>query len=143
MRIALFAGALIASGALAQTAPQSPDAAPTVAPRGVTPSPAQAMPEGARRHLQQAIDYQRRLWCSDAIEELEKALRDDAALRGDLSLQRTAISCLTPKTRERATRLLVERVGAGARGELQRAATESANSEVRHGAEKALERLPR
>ena len=119
-------------------------AAPTVAPRVVvTPSPAQAMPEGARRHLQQAIDYQRRLWCSDAIEELEKALRDDAALRGDLSLQRTAISCLTPKTRERATRLLVERVGTGARAELQRAATESANSEVRRGAASALERLPR
>ncbi|MGZ3426708.1 MAG: protein kinase domain-containing protein [Polyangia bacterium] len=117
--------------------------APAATPKLAAPAPSATMPEGARRHLQQAIDYQRKLWCSDALEELEKALRDDAALRDDLSLQRTAIACLTPKTRERATRLLVERVGAGSRAEVARAATESANSEVRRGAEKVLERLPR
>jgi serine/threonine protein kinase len=118
------------------------------APAPATPklAPAPSSPpttEGARHHLQQAIDYQRKLWCSDALEELEKALRDDARLRDDLSLQRIAIACLTPKTRERATRLLVERVGASSRAEVQRAATESANSEVRKGADKVLERLPR
>jgi serine/threonine-protein kinase len=107
------------------------------------PPPSTSPPESARRHLAQALDYQRRLWCSDAIEELEKALRDDAALRDDTSLQRTAISCLTPKTRERAIRLLVERVGGSARGELERAATESPNSEVRKGARVTLDRLPR
>lgn len=37
-RIALLAGALIASGALAQTAPQSPDAAPTAAPPSTQPT---------------------------------------------------------------------------------------------------------
>ncbi|MCU1281230.1 MAG: serine/threonine protein kinase [bacterium] len=119
-------------------------AGPPPATKSAAPAPAStAVPESARRHLQQAIDYQRKLWCSDALEELEKALRDDAALRGDLSLQRTAISCLTPKTRERAVRLLVERVGAPSRAELQRAATESLSSEVRRGATSALERLPR
>ncbi|HWE29870.1 MAG TPA: serine/threonine-protein kinase, partial [Polyangia bacterium] len=45
----------------------------------VTPAPA-GVPESARRHLAQAIEYQRRLWCSDALEELDKALRDDASL---------------------------------------------------------------
>jgi hypothetical protein len=43
-RLALLAGALIASGALAQTAPQSPDAAPTVAPPSTRPTPAAAAP---------------------------------------------------------------------------------------------------
>ena len=38
------------------------------------------------------------------------------------TLQRTAIACLTPKTREQAIRFLVERVGAAARAELERAA---------------------
>jgi serine/threonine-protein kinase len=118
----------------------TPVTRPTPAP---PPPPSTSVPESARRHLAQAIDYQRRLWCSDAIEELDKALRDDASLRDDVSLQRTAISCLTPKTRDRAVRLLVERVGGSARGELERAATESANSEVRKGARATLERLPR
>ena len=43
-RLALLAGALIASGALAQTAPQSPDAAPTAAPPSTQPTPTPAVP---------------------------------------------------------------------------------------------------
>ena len=113
---------------------------PPVAPSSPTP---RLPPESARRHLVQAIDYQRKLWCSDALEELDQALHEDAALRDDLSLQRTAISCLTPKTRDRAVRLLVERVGAGARAELERAATQSVNAEVRRGARATLAALPR
>ncbi|HEX9104466.1 MAG TPA: hypothetical protein VF997_19780, partial [Polyangia bacterium] len=121
-------------------------APPPPAPSKVVAAPAptvSGVPESARRHLAQALDYQRRLWCSDALEELDKALRDDAALRDDPSLQRTAVACLTPKTRERAIRLLVERVGPGARAELERATAQSLNSEVRRGAAMALERLPR
>ena len=115
---------------------------PPAAPKVVAAPPPSSAPS-AQRHLQQAIDYQRKLWCSDALEEVDKALRDDAGLRDDASLQRVAISCLTPKTRERAVRLLVERVGASGRSELTRAATESANGEVRKGAREALDRLPR
>ncbi|MCA1664633.1 MAG: serine/threonine protein kinase, partial [Myxococcales bacterium] len=141
--LALLLIVVVATMARSKPAPvvaTSTPARPTMAP---TPSPSTSVPESARRHLAQAIDYQRRLWCSDALEELEKALRDDDALRDDGSLQRTAISCLTPKTRERAVRLLVERVGGSARGELERAATQSASSEVRKGAQVTLERLPR
>ena len=89
-------------------------------------TPTAPVPESAQRHLAQAIDYQRKLWCSDALEELDKALRDDPGLSDDVSLQRVAIACLTPKTRERAARLLVERVasrrarGAGARSDGRR-----------------------
>jgi eukaryotic-like serine/threonine-protein kinase len=97
----------------------------------------------ARRHLEMARDYQRRLWCSDALEELDRALRADALAAANPSLQETAIACLTPKTRERATRLLVERVGESARNALEAAASAAPNSEVRRGAQLALERLPR
>ena len=115
---------------------------PAPAPK-VAVAPPPATSPSAQRHLAMAIDYQRKLWCSDALEELDKALRDDEALRDDASLQRTAIACLTPKTRERAIRLLTERVGAGSRAELEHAASESANSEVRKGARETLDRLPR
>ena len=54
VRIALFAGALIASGALAQTAPQSPDAAPTVAPPPTQPTPAAPATQPARTAAPQA-----------------------------------------------------------------------------------------
>jgi hypothetical protein len=47
-RIALLAGALIASGALAQTAPRSPDAAPTAAPPSTQPTPAAPATQPAR-----------------------------------------------------------------------------------------------
>jgi serine/threonine-protein kinase len=118
--------------------------APTVAPApkvAIAPEPSSA--PSAQRHLQQAIDYQRRLWCSDALEELDRALHDDEHVRDEVTLQRTAIACLTPKTRERAMRLLVERVGPSGRAELERAAAESANGEVRKGARATLDRLPR
>ncbi len=117
-------------------------APPASAPPKVAIAPQPSSAPSAQRHLQQAIDYQRRLWCSDALEELDKALRDDEHVRDDAALQRTAIACLTPKTRERAVRLLVERVGPSGRAELERAAAESANGEVRKGARAALDRLP-
>ena len=116
--------------------------APPVTAPPATVAPPPSTGPSAQRHLAQAIDYQRKLWCSDALEELDKALRDDDSLRADANAQRTAIACLTPKTRERAMRLLTERVGAAGRAELERAATEAPNSEVRSGAKETLDRLP-
>jgi hypothetical protein len=87
--------------------------------------------------------YRRRLWCSDAIEELEKAARSDAAIADDERSLRIAIACLTPRTREKSIRFLGEHVGAAARPALEEAAASYPNSEVRRGAQVALERLPR
>jgi hypothetical protein len=104
----------------------------------------QAMPlisEDALRHLQQAVGYQKRLWCSNALEELELALHEAPALGSDVTLQRTAIACLTAKTRDKALRFVVGRLGAAARPALETAATD-ANPEVRRGARMALDRLP-
>jgi serine/threonine-protein kinase len=50
-------------------------------PPAATPPPAAALPASARRHLDLADDYQRKLWCSDALDELERALKEDASLR--------------------------------------------------------------
>jgi serine/threonine-protein kinase len=102
-----------------------------------------SVPASAQRHLSMAIGYAGRLWCSDAIEELDKALRDDPALSSNPAVVRTAIVCLREKSRERAIRLLVERVGPASRDELERATTQGPNAEVRKGAQMALERLPR
>jgi serine/threonine-protein kinase len=137
---------LVAGGKKKQTvsvAPTVPTVAKTVAP---LPPPTQAranVPASARRHLSMAMGYAGRLWCSDAVEELDKALRDDPALSDDPALVSTAITCLREKSRERAIRLLVERVGPASRSELERAATQGPNAEVRKGAQMALERLPR
>ena len=97
--------------------------------------------ESARRHLAQAEAYRRRLWCSDAIEELERALHDDGGLRDDAEVTRVAIGCLTPKTRDKATRFLVDKVGVAAKRALEEAALADGNGEIRRGAALALERL--
>jgi serine/threonine protein kinase len=114
--------------------PPPPKPPPLVAP----PAP---VARDALSHLSLATDYQRKLWCSDAIEELERALRADQNLRHDPLVARIAISCLTPKTRAKAVRFLVEDVGAEARPYLQQAAASDENPEVRKGAEHALSRL--
>ena len=95
----------------------------------------------AQGHLSLAGDYQRKLWCTDALEELERAIRADASLKGDAEVVRIAVSCLTPKTRDKAVRFLVERVGTAALAPLRQAAATSENPEVRKGAERALSRL--
>ena len=134
--------ALVALVVLALRGKPAPPAPTHPAPAPVA-SAAPAISDGARRHLEQAVTYQRRLWCTDALEELERALRDAPALRDDATLQRTAIACLTPKTRDKAVRFLVERVGPPARPALEDAARGDDNAEVRRGAQQALERLPR
>jgi serine/threonine protein kinase len=112
------------------------------APPPAPPSAPLMMSHDAEAHLSLAADYQRKLWCSDAIEELERAYKSDPSSRRDPRVPRIAIACLTPKTREKATRFLVEKLGAEARPLLQQAAGGDENSEVRKGAERALERLP-
>ena len=136
--------ALLLTVALVVAATRHPPAPTAVAP---APAPVRAPPppigEAARRHLSQASGYAASLWCSDALNELERALHDDERLRDDRTVQSIAIRCLTPKTRDKATRFLVERVGAAARDALEAAVASDANAEVRHAAQKALERLPR
>jgi hypothetical protein len=117
-------------------APAAPPPQPLAAAATTTVTPE------AQRHLATAVMYQRKLWCSDALEELEQALRSDAGLRGDDDVLRTAIACLTPKTRDKALRFLVERVGEPARASLAAAVVSDANGEVRRGARMALDRLP-
>ena len=126
--------------AAVSVAPPPPTVARNAPPQQAAPV---GVPASAQRHLSMAVGYAGRLWCSDAIEELDKALRDDAALKDDPAVIRTAIVCLREKTRERAIRLLVERVGPSSRDELERAVTQGPNAEVRKGAQMALERLPR
>jgi hypothetical protein len=129
------------AAATAAPAP-SPEAPPPVAEPVAAATAAPAPSPEAQRHLETAVMYQRKLWCSDALEELEAALRSDASLRGDEDVQRTAIACLTPKTRDKALRFLVERVGEPARAQLAAAVGSDANGEVRRGARMALDRLP-
>ncbi len=116
------------------------------APEPAAPAPVAAAPSvplaaSARRHLDLAVDYQRKLWCSDAVEELDRALRDDARVRSEPGAARTAIACLTPKTQAKAIQFLVEKLGDEARAPLTAAAASNPNADIRHGAERALERL--
>jgi serine/threonine-protein kinase len=87
------------------------------------------------------VAYQRKLWCSDALEELERALRDQPSLAAEPPVTRAAIACLTSKTQSKAVRFLVEKVGAPATASLRAAAAADGNSDVKRGAERALERL--
>src|SRR5262249_1924985 len=85
---------LLVIGVVAARRPATPSVTKTTAAAGpattttTTTAARRQVALGAQRHLAQAVDFQRRLWCSDALEELDKALRDDEELRGDLTLQR-------------------------------------------------------
>jgi serine/threonine-protein kinase len=118
--------------------PSRPTAPPAAPPPAAAPL---VVAQEAESHVLVAADYQRKLWCSDAIEELERALKIDPAARQDPQVARVAIACLTPKTREKATRFLVEKVGSEAVPLLRVAAESDENIEVRKGAERALARL--
>lgn len=113
-------------------------AIPVPIPTAPLPVP---QPTAAQRKLLVATEYQRRLWCSDAIEELERALRDDASLRDDPEVMRIAVACLTAKTQQKAVRFVVEKVGPSARPALERALAEETNVDIKKGAQKALDRL--
>ncbi len=100
-----------------------------------------AQPTSSQRRLMMATEYQRRLWCSDAIEELDRAVREDATMRDNAEVHRIAIACLTPKTQNKAVRFLADKVGLAAKPALDRAAAEDANADVRRGAQRALDRI--
>ena len=53
-----------------------------------------------------AAAYQRKLWCSDALEELERALRDEPALATLPAATTPALGCMGPKTRDKASAYL-------------------------------------
>jgi serine/threonine protein kinase len=124
---------------LRSSTPPAPLPSPPVA---VVPPP-QPASGSARRHLQLADDYQRKLWCSDAIDELDRALRDDPQLRSAPEVTRIAIPCLRTRTQAKAVRFLVETLGADARSELDAALAAETRPDIRAGLERALSQLPR
>jgi hypothetical protein len=85
--------------------------------------------------------YQQKLWCSDALEELDRALREAPPLRAAPEVTRPAIACLTAKTQAKAIKFLVDRVGIDAAPLLSDAAHGDPDPEVRRGAQRALDRL--
>jgi hypothetical protein len=87
----------------------------------------------ARRAL--ATAYQRKLWCSDALEELERAVRDRPSLGADAQVGRVAVGCLTRRTQGRAERFLLSWASGPALGVVREAATGSPNPEIRRAAE--------
>jgi hypothetical protein len=95
----------------------------------------------ARRHLELAQDYQQRLWCADAVAELERALREEPELRANADVIQTAIPCLRSRTQSRTIQFLVERVGADAQPELQAALSRDLKPDVREGVQRVLTRL--
>jgi serine/threonine protein kinase len=114
--------------------PAAPPLAVDSAPQALQVSPS------AYRHLQLAADYQRKLWCADAIDELDRALRDEPALRAAPDLVRIAVPCLRQKTQDKAAQFLV-RVGADARPELEAALAGNLKPDVREGVQRVLARL--
>jgi serine/threonine protein kinase len=112
------------------------------APASTASAPSPPVIAGAgQSHLDRAADYQRKLWCSDAVSELERALRDDPGLRSDPEMARIAVRCLTPKTREKSIRFL-EKLGKEALPALNEAASaEGGNAEIKRGAAEALARI--
>ncbi len=133
----LFVAVLVA--ALTRSPKPAPVASPTpIAPVAAPPAP---IPASARRHLAMADDYQRRLWCSDAVDELERALRDDASLRSNPELVRIAVPCLRARTQGKTIRFLVDGLGIEAKPTLEAALSSEAKPDIREGLERALERF--
>jgi serine/threonine-protein kinase len=145
---ALGAGALlvIAGVVIALSSGKQTKTPVTATPAGrpaSAPSLPAAMAPGALKHLELAASYQRKLWCSDTIEELERAVHEDPRLRADPEVAHLAIACMRSHTVDRASRFLVERLGESARAELESAASGETNAEIRKNAQRVLEKLPR
>jgi serine/threonine-protein kinase len=137
----IAAAPTVAEPAPARTSPKAqPRAQPTEAPRVAARTPT---PRDGSARTRIADNYARKLWCSDAMSELEQALREQPDLRSSPDLSRPAIRCLTTRHYPRVSRFLAERVGADARGPLEAAAASDPNPEVRRNAQKLLERFPR
>ncbi|HEY7954033.1 MAG TPA: serine/threonine-protein kinase [Polyangia bacterium] len=126
-------------GALAHH-PAAPPPKPASPPVSAAPS-VQPVPASALHHRELAENYQRKLWCSDAIEELGRALRDAPSLKRDPEMAKVAISCLGPKTYDKAARFLVDELGGDARAPLTAAAAADPNPDVRRAAARTLATL--
>ena len=94
-----------------------------------------------RRHLDVALDFSRKFWCSAAIDELETGMHEVPELRGDPQLTRMMIPCLRAKTQDKTLEFLVTVVGRDAKPELQSALTEDLKPDVRDGVQRALARI--
>jgi serine/threonine-protein kinase len=116
-------------------------AAPRTGAPVATATAAVPISASARRHLELAQDYQQRLWCADAIAELERALKEEPELRANSDVIQTAIPCLRSRTQSRTIQFLVERIGADAEPELQAALGRDLKPDVREGVERVLARL--
>jgi serine/threonine-protein kinase len=139
-RLLIAAGAATAMLAfvawLIATRSSSPVATP---PPAFAAAPAAAPGSAAaRRHLELAQGYQQRLWCADAVAELERALKEDPELRADPDLIRIAIPCLRARTQSRTMQFLVERIGADGQFELQAALDGDLKPDVREGVQRVL-----
>ncbi len=132
--LVMLAGSLLFVLARPATTPVPTSAAVPVA----TPM---LVAESTARHLRSAAEYSQKLWCADAIEELERALNETPALRADPELVRISVPCLRAKTQAKAIRFLVDRVGPDAHAELQAALSGDLKPDVRQGVERALARL--
>jgi serine/threonine-protein kinase len=121
--------------------------APRTAPKPQPPEVPRAArapsPHNGNARTRLADNYARKLWCSDAMQELEQALREQPELRSNPEVSRPAIRCLTTRHYPRVSRFLAERVGADARAPLEAAAASDPNPEVRRNAQKLLTSFPR
>jgi hypothetical protein len=97
--------------------------------------------------LELAVDYERKLWCSDALNELERAVHDDPRLGENPVAIGVAIGCLRLRTQARAIHFLVESAGAAALPALADIEARDPRIELRAGASRARalieERTPR
>jgi serine/threonine-protein kinase len=82
---------------------------PVAAPSELPAPSVGAIRTKAQHHLDLAAQYQRQLWCSDALLELERAVKEQPDLESP-ELERIASSCMGPKTRDKAQRFLDEHV---------------------------------
>jgi serine/threonine-protein kinase len=131
----------VVGGLVAARLSSAPPARPSnVVPAGLATVTVPVSPS-ALRHLRLADEYRQKLWCADAINELERALRDQPELRSSPDLIRTAIPCLRARTQARTIHFLVAEIGPEAQAELEAALDEQLPPDVREGVERALNRL--
>jgi serine/threonine protein kinase len=107
---------------------------PTPPPTAV---PVPQPPRGESRHMKLALDYQRKLWCSDALDELEKAVREDASIGASPPAIDIAVGCLRQKTQDKAVRFLVDNAGQAALSALAEVESKDSRADYRYGAARA------
>jgi serine/threonine protein kinase len=144
LRVAAVALLLVLVGWIAahlRSQSQAATATMILAPEEITHSGALPAEDPARAHLAHAAEYQRKLWCTDALNELQRALQAAPELRTEPELMRIAVPCLRARTQARAIQFLVDEVGPAAIPALQAALHSSVRADVREGAQRVLERL--